>query len=170
VHVDPTEDGANVGFAVLDRLRSEMLHRVGLSDVLTPPDPRLIGLSPRAVTLGWPERAMRQKNQVLRFREAGMSSCRPRIQGPHEPVGIAPLWIALNDDGLAAERACAIHGHGFAPQSANRTPAASGARSAAMLRLLTGGPKMYRTRNDLPDNTRKAAIELLQKRLADIVD
>jgi NAD(P)-dependent dehydrogenase (short-subunit alcohol dehydrogenase family) len=36
VHVDPTEDGANVGFTVLDRLRSEMLHRVGLSDVLTP--------------------------------------------------------------------------------------------------------------------------------------
>jgi NAD(P)-dependent dehydrogenase (short-subunit alcohol dehydrogenase family) len=36
VHVDPTEDGANVGFAVLDRLRSEMLHRVGLADVLTP--------------------------------------------------------------------------------------------------------------------------------------
>jgi NAD(P)-dependent dehydrogenase (short-subunit alcohol dehydrogenase family) len=36
VHIDPTEDGANVGFTVLDRLRSEMLHRVGLSDVLTP--------------------------------------------------------------------------------------------------------------------------------------
>jgi NAD(P)-dependent dehydrogenase (short-subunit alcohol dehydrogenase family) len=35
VHVDPTEDGANVGFTVLDRLRSEMLHRVGLSDLLT---------------------------------------------------------------------------------------------------------------------------------------
>jgi NAD(P)-dependent dehydrogenase (short-subunit alcohol dehydrogenase family) len=36
VHIDPTEDDANVGFTVLDRLRSEMLHRVGLSDVLTP--------------------------------------------------------------------------------------------------------------------------------------
>jgi NAD(P)-dependent dehydrogenase (short-subunit alcohol dehydrogenase family) len=36
VHVDPTEDGANVGFTVLDRLRSEMLRRVGLSDLLTP--------------------------------------------------------------------------------------------------------------------------------------
>jgi hypothetical protein len=35
-HYDPTEDGANVGFAVLDRLRSEMLHRVGLSDLLKP--------------------------------------------------------------------------------------------------------------------------------------
>jgi NAD(P)-dependent dehydrogenase (short-subunit alcohol dehydrogenase family) len=33
---DPTEDGANVGFAVLDRLRAEMLHRIGLSDLLTP--------------------------------------------------------------------------------------------------------------------------------------
>jgi NAD(P)-dependent dehydrogenase (short-subunit alcohol dehydrogenase family) len=36
VHYDPTEDGANVGFSVLDRLRAEMLHRVGLSDLLKP--------------------------------------------------------------------------------------------------------------------------------------
>jgi NAD(P)-dependent dehydrogenase (short-subunit alcohol dehydrogenase family) len=36
VHIDPTEDGADVGFTVLDRLRSEMLHRVGLSDLLKP--------------------------------------------------------------------------------------------------------------------------------------
>jgi NAD(P)-dependent dehydrogenase (short-subunit alcohol dehydrogenase family) len=36
VHIDPTEDGANVGFAVLDRVRSEMLNRVGLSDLLRP--------------------------------------------------------------------------------------------------------------------------------------
>ncbi len=36
VHYDPTEDGANVGFTVLDRLRAEMLHRVGLSDLLKP--------------------------------------------------------------------------------------------------------------------------------------
>lgn len=36
VHVDPTEDGASVGFTVLDRLRAEMLHRVGLSDLLKP--------------------------------------------------------------------------------------------------------------------------------------
>lgn len=35
-HYDPTEDGANVGFMVLDRLRAEMLHRVGLSDLLEP--------------------------------------------------------------------------------------------------------------------------------------
>src|SRR5467141_3921595 len=27
VHIDPSEDGASVGFAVLDRLKSEMLHR-----------------------------------------------------------------------------------------------------------------------------------------------
>jgi NAD(P)-dependent dehydrogenase (short-subunit alcohol dehydrogenase family) len=38
VHIDPTEDGANVGFTVLDRLRAEMLHRVGLSDLLKPRD------------------------------------------------------------------------------------------------------------------------------------
>jgi NAD(P)-dependent dehydrogenase (short-subunit alcohol dehydrogenase family) len=36
VHIDPTEDGANVGFTVLDRVRAEMLHRVGLSDLLHP--------------------------------------------------------------------------------------------------------------------------------------
>jgi NAD(P)-dependent dehydrogenase (short-subunit alcohol dehydrogenase family) len=36
VHYDPAQDGANVGFAVLDRLRDEMLHRVGLSDLLKP--------------------------------------------------------------------------------------------------------------------------------------
>jgi NAD(P)-dependent dehydrogenase (short-subunit alcohol dehydrogenase family) len=36
VHVDPTQDGADVAFAVIDRVRSEMLHRVGFSDLLTP--------------------------------------------------------------------------------------------------------------------------------------
>jgi NAD(P)-dependent dehydrogenase (short-subunit alcohol dehydrogenase family) len=36
VHYDPTQDGADVGFAVMDRVRAEMLHRVGLSDLLKP--------------------------------------------------------------------------------------------------------------------------------------
>jgi hypothetical protein len=36
VHIDPSLDGADVGFAVLDRVRAEMLHRVGLSDLLKP--------------------------------------------------------------------------------------------------------------------------------------
>jgi NAD(P)-dependent dehydrogenase (short-subunit alcohol dehydrogenase family) len=36
VHYDPTQDGADVGFMVLDRLRAEMLHRVGLGDLLKP--------------------------------------------------------------------------------------------------------------------------------------
>jgi NAD(P)-dependent dehydrogenase (short-subunit alcohol dehydrogenase family) len=36
VHLDPSHDGADVGFAVLDRLKAEMLHRVGLPDLLTP--------------------------------------------------------------------------------------------------------------------------------------
>ncbi|MDB5606379.1 MAG: oxidoreductase [Bradyrhizobium sp.] len=36
VHVDPTEDGADVAFAVIDRVRKEMLHRVGFSDLLKP--------------------------------------------------------------------------------------------------------------------------------------
>jgi NAD(P)-dependent dehydrogenase (short-subunit alcohol dehydrogenase family) len=33
---DPTQDGAEVSFAVIDRIRAEMLHRVGLSDLLHP--------------------------------------------------------------------------------------------------------------------------------------
>jgi NAD(P)-dependent dehydrogenase (short-subunit alcohol dehydrogenase family) len=36
VHIDPSQDGADVGFTVLDRLRAEMLHRVGFSDLLQP--------------------------------------------------------------------------------------------------------------------------------------
>jgi NAD(P)-dependent dehydrogenase (short-subunit alcohol dehydrogenase family) len=36
VHVDPTQDGADVTFAVMDRVRTEMLHRVGLSELLAP--------------------------------------------------------------------------------------------------------------------------------------
>src|SRR6266404_1821837 len=36
VHIDPTQDGADVAFAVKDRVRTEMLHRVGLSELLTP--------------------------------------------------------------------------------------------------------------------------------------
>lgn len=36
VHVDPSEDGASVAFGVIDRVRNEMLHRVGLSDLLKP--------------------------------------------------------------------------------------------------------------------------------------
>jgi NAD(P)-dependent dehydrogenase (short-subunit alcohol dehydrogenase family) len=39
VHIDPSEDGANVGFAVLDRLKAEMLHRVGFPDLLSPAQP-----------------------------------------------------------------------------------------------------------------------------------
>ena len=36
VLIDPTHDGADVAFAVMDRVRTEMLHRVGLSELLTP--------------------------------------------------------------------------------------------------------------------------------------
>src|SRR6195256_2257416 len=36
VHIDPTQDGADVAFAVMDRVRTETLHRVGLSELLTP--------------------------------------------------------------------------------------------------------------------------------------
>ena len=36
VHIDPSEDGAAVAFAVIDRVRNEMLNRVGLSDLLHP--------------------------------------------------------------------------------------------------------------------------------------
>jgi len=34
VHIDPTHDGAEVTFAVMDRVRAEMLRRVGLPDLL----------------------------------------------------------------------------------------------------------------------------------------
>jgi len=36
VHIDPSQDGADVAFTVMDRVRAEMLHRVGMSDLLTP--------------------------------------------------------------------------------------------------------------------------------------
>jgi NAD(P)-dependent dehydrogenase (short-subunit alcohol dehydrogenase family) len=36
VHVDPSQDGAEVVNMVLDRIRAEMLRRIGLADVLTP--------------------------------------------------------------------------------------------------------------------------------------
>jgi NAD(P)-dependent dehydrogenase (short-subunit alcohol dehydrogenase family) len=36
VHVDPTQDGAEVVNSVLDRVRAEFLRRIGLDDVLTP--------------------------------------------------------------------------------------------------------------------------------------
>lgn len=36
VHVDPTHDGAEVTNMVLDRVRAELLYRIGLEDVLTP--------------------------------------------------------------------------------------------------------------------------------------
>jgi NAD(P)-dependent dehydrogenase (short-subunit alcohol dehydrogenase family) len=39
VHIDPTQDGADVTFAVMDRVRAEMLHRVGLADLLVPAMP-----------------------------------------------------------------------------------------------------------------------------------
>jgi NAD(P)-dependent dehydrogenase (short-subunit alcohol dehydrogenase family) len=35
VHIDPSDDGASVAFAVIDRVRNEMLHRVGFSDLLS---------------------------------------------------------------------------------------------------------------------------------------
>jgi NAD(P)-dependent dehydrogenase (short-subunit alcohol dehydrogenase family) len=35
-YIDPTGDGADVGFAVLDRLKAEMLRRIGLRDLLKP--------------------------------------------------------------------------------------------------------------------------------------
>jgi NAD(P)-dependent dehydrogenase (short-subunit alcohol dehydrogenase family) len=35
-HIDPTQDGAEVVNAVLDRIRAEMLRRIGLADLLVP--------------------------------------------------------------------------------------------------------------------------------------
>ena len=39
VHVDPTQDGAEVVNAVSDRVRAELLRRIGLGDLLTPRAP-----------------------------------------------------------------------------------------------------------------------------------
>ena len=36
LHIDPSDDGAAVAFAVIDRVRNEMMHRVGFSDLLKP--------------------------------------------------------------------------------------------------------------------------------------
>ena len=36
VHIDPTQDGAEVVFGVMDRVRTEMLHRVRLDELLSP--------------------------------------------------------------------------------------------------------------------------------------
>jgi hypothetical protein len=36
VHIDPTQDGAKVAFTVIDRMRTDMLHRVGLDKLLIP--------------------------------------------------------------------------------------------------------------------------------------
>ena len=36
VHVDPTQDGAEVVNAVSDRVRAELLRRIGLGDLLAP--------------------------------------------------------------------------------------------------------------------------------------
>jgi hypothetical protein len=36
VHIDPTQDGAEVVNAVSDRVRAELLRRIGLADLLSP--------------------------------------------------------------------------------------------------------------------------------------
>jgi hypothetical protein len=35
VHIDPTQDAAEVVNAISDRVRAELLRRIGLADVLT---------------------------------------------------------------------------------------------------------------------------------------
>jgi hypothetical protein len=39
VHIDPTQDGAENALTGMDRVRSEMLHRVGLAELLVPAAP-----------------------------------------------------------------------------------------------------------------------------------
>jgi NAD(P)-dependent dehydrogenase (short-subunit alcohol dehydrogenase family) len=36
IHIDPSDDGASVAYAVIDRVRNEMLNRLGFSDLLKP--------------------------------------------------------------------------------------------------------------------------------------
>lgn len=40
VHIDPTQDGAEVAFGVIDRVRTEMLRRVQLDELLVPRSPQ----------------------------------------------------------------------------------------------------------------------------------
>jgi NAD(P)-dependent dehydrogenase (short-subunit alcohol dehydrogenase family) len=47
VHIDPTQDGAEVVNAVSDRVRAEMLRRIGLADLLVPRD---LVMTPEPVT------------------------------------------------------------------------------------------------------------------------
>jgi hypothetical protein len=36
IHIDPSEDGAEIVNGVADRVRAEMFRRIGLEDLLTP--------------------------------------------------------------------------------------------------------------------------------------
>ena len=49
-----------------------------------------------------------------------------------------------------------------------RTPARTASRSASETR--SDSPRLYRTKNDLPEATRLEAVQLLNKRLADAID
>jgi NAD(P)-dependent dehydrogenase (short-subunit alcohol dehydrogenase family) len=40
-HIDPSSDGADIGFGVTDRMRAELLRRIGLEDLLGPRQERL---------------------------------------------------------------------------------------------------------------------------------
>jgi len=40
VHIDPTQDGAEIVNGVADRVRTEMYRNIGLSDLLTPVMPQ----------------------------------------------------------------------------------------------------------------------------------
>ena len=64
MHVDPTQDGAEVVNMVSDRVRAELLRRIGLADVLTP----------RALAV--PSEA---GMQVRNIRVAGDDYCVPEI-------------------------------------------------------------------------------------------
>ena len=48
VHIDPTQDGAEVVNAVSDRVRAELLRRIGLGDLLIP-----LGSTPQSHTAVW---------------------------------------------------------------------------------------------------------------------
>lgn len=48
VHIDPSQDGAEVVNAVCDRVRAELLRRIGLGDLLAPRDTTLPAQRPPA--------------------------------------------------------------------------------------------------------------------------
>src|SRR5207249_12148984 len=61
VHIDPTQDGAEVVNIVSDRVRAELLRRIGLGDVLTPRDRKSTRLNSSHVSISYAVSCLKKK-------------------------------------------------------------------------------------------------------------